>query len=118
MRIYNVTLTRELQCTIAAENEQDLEKALQDAQYEIDDWNPSDWEWTVYDPLKQVKTVGDLNRYPDSPKEPDMVVDRGTVLALDDVDVAEVIEKIEETIRAHKAKIAFDAVQMKIPGIA
>lgn len=117
MRIYNVTLTRELQCTIAAENEQELEKALENAQYDIDDWNPSDWEWTVYDPLKQVRVVGDLNRYPDSPREPVMVVDRGAVVSIEDVGVAEIMEKVEATIRAHKAKIALDAVQMKIPGI-
>lgn len=118
MRIYHVTLTREMHCTIAAENEAELQKALADASYDFDDWNPPDWEWSVFDPLSTIERVADLERLPTEQKRPHMGVDdRGEIVAFSDLDEAETMAKIEETVRAVKLRVGMAEVQGKIPGV-
>ena len=118
MRIYEVTLTRTMTCTIAAENEVELEAALEDAQYDFDDWNPPDWAWTVFDPLKALKKPEDLDRLPKVQKKPDMGVDdRGEILAFSDLDEAAVMEEIEATVREVKLKVGMSDRQGMLPGI-
>ena len=118
MRIYHVTLTREMNCTIAAENEAELQKALADASYDFDDWNPPDWEWTVFDPLKAIKKPEDLERLPKWQEKPDMGVDdRGEIRAFSDLDEAATMEKIEATVREVKLTVGMSDRQGKLPGV-
>lgn len=118
MRIYHVTLTREMTCTIAAENEAELEAALKEAAYDFDDWNPPEWEWTVFDPLSRVKKPEDLERLPKWQAKPDMGVDdRGEIRAFSDLDGAATMEKIEATVREVKATVGMSDRQGKLPGV-
>ena len=118
MRIYHVTLTREFNCTIAAENEAELEAALEKAKYDFDDWDPPEWEWSVFDPLKTLKKPKDIERLPKWQTPPNMGVDdRGEIVAFSDLDEAETMAKIEETTREVKLAVGMSELQKKLPGV-
>ena len=118
MRVFQVTLTREMNCTIAAENEAELEKALENLDtWDFDDWNPPDWEWSIYDPLKRVLTSKDAERFPNHLKKPDMAVKDEEILSIEDVGATKVMDQVEVTIREHKQKILLAEVQARLPGI-
>lgn len=117
MRIFNVTLTREMQCTIAAENEAELIKALKDARYDFDDWDPPEWDWSIHDPLTQIRSTKDLPRMKMEPQEPDMGVDdRGEIKAIEDLPET-LMDEVRATLLDHQRKIVQEELQVKLPGM-
>lgn len=115
MRIFNVTLTRTMDVTIAASDEAELELALENSRYDFEDWNPPEWEWDAEDHLSQIKTEEDLDKYPDEPPMPHMGVCKKRVLASEDC--PDIMAEIEATIRNHKQAIVLHSRQMKLPGV-
>ena len=119
MRIYNVVISRELDCTIAAESEEALDLALNDYSYEFEDWGDSQWVWTIHDPLTRVKSSRHFSYVDDEPNQPDMALLDGEILNMCDAISRDkdLMDKVSEVIRAHKRKIAQDENQAKLPGI-
>jgi hypothetical protein len=119
MRIFHVTISREFDCTIAAESEENLDSALQEYSYEFEDWSDAKWMWVIHDPLEKVRTSKHFSLVDDEPHGPDMAVLDEEILCLNDATDRdnELMEKIRETIRQHKRKIAQNELQEKLPGI-
>jgi hypothetical protein len=56
-RVFHVTLTKQMDFNILADDECELEDELVALSNEIDrEWNPPDWEVDVHDPLAHIKT--------------------------------------------------------------
>lgn len=109
-RIFHVTLRREMECTIVAESEAELDAALTKA--DLDDWDPPDWEWDITDPTKLLRTTKDLDRLPDEPDAPDMGVIKREVLAFSDVEaeVPDILEQISNETKALKQRITLEEI--------
>lgn len=114
MRVFRVRLFREMDLTIAAESEKELEEALREARYDFDDWNPPTWDWTVTDPLGRCRTMAEVDRI--RVEEPDMGVVKGEIRAHEDCD-DDLMERIEATVKETQRKIYVEALQVKLPGV-
>lgn len=93
MPVFHVTLTKEMDVTILADTEADLEAALEEEN--IDSyWDPPEWTWEIYNPLKAVKQAAKV------PKEVgkfDMAVVDGRILSADERgDLKSRIEAVKE----------------------
>ena len=109
-RIFHVTLRREMECTVVAESEEELEIALGNA--DIEDWDVPDWEWDITDPTKLLRTTKDLDRLPDDPDAPDMGVVKSEVLAFSDVkaEVPDILDQVASDTRAIKQRITLEEI--------
>jgi len=119
MRIFHVTISREFDCTIAAESEENLDSALQEYSYEFEDWSDRPWTWVIRDPFDRVRSSKQFRLIGDEPEQPDMALIQEDILCFSDAEDRdeELMGKIRETIRAHKRKITQDELQEKLPGI-
>jgi len=82
-RIYQVTFTREFECSIVAESKEELARALKDQEHEFDEWAGADagWDTHVIDPYRHSKSASEI---PKVFKAPDMgVLDGECVNILD-----------------------------------
>jgi len=79
-RIFNVTFTREFQCSIVADSKEELDAALKNQSHEFEEWTDDEWEYQITDYLNMVKKMGQPDLIPKTFKEPDMGVEEGECL--------------------------------------
>ena len=117
MRIFDVTINREENWQIAANSEDELDEALENARHELDDWCGSPWEWHISDPLRRIQTVAQSKKYPDKPAVPDMaVMENGEIVNWFDVE-EDLMAVIEQHILRVKREIWQRENQLILPGV-
>ena len=68
----------------------------------------------MFDPMSRKPSLEALDKMLTNIVEPDMGVQDGKVYAFEDCD--DLMQKIEETLRAHREKVYMEKHQMKLPG--
>jgi hypothetical protein len=113
-RIFHVTFTKEFETTIVAEDENEVQGAL-DKCLDFDDWCDTEWDFSISDPLSWHKNPENVPR---KFNEPDMGIDAGEAVNIYDYQKThpDYMEKVEADAAEHARKLHEAKTQAKIPG--